>query len=606
MAPSISYITVLLAVLFMLIATAISAQPKPVSGCCSYPCLHRGVCMDRPDGSYYCDCANTGHGGKHCEDAGIIGNFIASIMPTTTQVAWIGRNLKPLWAFINAFDFTNNLLLKLVFGNFFEQVLPIMSGSTFHDYISMEAGFNTSLYSRELPPVPFNCPRPMGSVGPETDEKMPDPNVLFDLIFKRKKFVPNNLGSNVLFAFFAQHFVHQFFQTDWKRGPAFTLNEHHQVDMNQVYGISPETAAGLRTYKDGKLITQFINGEEFPPYMRDVKGVRISEDVPKDISDDAKFALGHPFYALAPGLLAWQTIWVREHNRVVKILKRENPHWDDERLYQTGKMILIGLCHKIVVEDYVQHLSALRLRLKYDPPLFYGIPPYGVNRYRIEFAYLYHWHGLVPDHWVVNNTQVPNEKYFFHGEVVPKIGLTQYVKDMLHQPSGDIAGHNFGESVRHVIVATIKEGRQLRLQPLNQYRKVFNLPVHKTFMDLTMGDKELADALEKLYGHIDAVELFPGFFAEPTEAGGLTPETITAMGAPYSLFGLYTHPLSSPHWWKPSTFGGEVGMKIVTENTLHDFVCRNLHLKKGEKCPYVKYTVPDSSSPAYYETKSEL
>lgn len=602
MASRISLITAILAVLFMMIAATLAAP----NGCCSYPCQNRGVCMDRPDGSYYCDCANTGHGGIHCDDAGFFGNIIESLTPTTTTVAWFGRNLKLFWNLINAFDFTNNFLLKLVFGNFFQQVLPIMTGSTFHDYITMEAGFNTSQYARELPPVPFNCPRPMGNVGPKTEADMPDPDLLFDIIFKRKEFIPNNLGSNVLFAFFAQHFTHQFFQTDFKRGPAYTLNQNHQVDMNQVYGIDWDTARALRTYKDGKLITQIINGEDYPPFMRDVKGVRISNDIPADIPDDAKFALGHPFYALAPGLLAWQTIWLREHNRIMDVLKKENPHWDDERLYQTGRMILVGLCHKIVVEDYVQHLSGLLLNLKYDPPLFYGVPPYGVNRYRIEFDYLYHWHGLVPEDWWVNGTTVNHDGYFYHGNMLPRVGLTQYVKDMIHQPAGDIAGHNFGEAVRFVITSTIRQGRELRLQPLNQYRKVFNLPPHKTFLDLTMGDKETADKLEKLYGDIDAVEMFPGFFAEPTVPGGLTPETITAMGAPYSLFGLYTHPISSPQWWKPSTFGGEVGMKIITENTLHDFVCRNLRLKKGEKCPYVVYTVPDTSTPKFYESKSEL
>jgi prostaglandin-endoperoxide synthase 2 len=563
--------------------------------------------MDNPDGTYYCDCSNTGHHGKHCEDAGFFGNILEKLMPTTTTLAWFGRNLHFLWNAINAFEFTNNQGLKLLFGNFFQQVLPIIDGSTYHDYLTMESGFNTSLYARELPPIPFNCPRPMGAVGPETDAQMPDADLLFDIIFKRKKFVPNNIGSNVLFAFFAQHFTHQFFQTIFEKGPGWTHNTNHQVDMNQVYGITPETASALRTGQDGKLRTQTINGEEYPPYLRDVRGVQISKDIPADIPDEAKFALGHPFYALAPGLLAWQTIWVREHNRVVTILKKEHPHWDDERLYQTGKMILIGLCHKIVVEDYVQHLSALLLRLKYDPPLFFGIPPYGVNRYRVEFNYLYHWHGLVPDEWWVNGTNLSNDEYFFHGDIVTKFGLTQYIKDMVNQPAGDIAGHNFGEAVRFVIVSTIKQARELRLQPLNQYRKVFNLPPHRTFLELTKGDKETADKLEKLYGDINAVEMFPGYFAEPTDKGGLTPETITAMGAPYSLFGLYTHPISSPYWWKPSTFGGEVGMKIVTENTLQDFVCRNLNLKKGEKCPVIKYTVPTTPAEEYkHFYKTEL
>lgn len=32
----------------------------------------------------------------------------------------------------------------------------------------------------------------------------------------------------------------------------------------------------------------------------------------------------------------------REHNRVCDVLKEENPIWDDERLFQTARLILTG------------------------------------------------------------------------------------------------------------------------------------------------------------------------------------------------------------------------------------------------------------------------
>ena len=64
---------------------------------------------------------------------------------------------------------------------------------------------------------------------------------------------------------------------------------------------------------------------------------------PEGVPDDKKFALGHPFYSLIPGLFMYATIWMREHNRVVTILKKEHPSWDDEQLYQTGKLIITGL-----------------------------------------------------------------------------------------------------------------------------------------------------------------------------------------------------------------------------------------------------------------------
>lgn len=34
-----------------------------------------------------------------------------------------------------------------------------------HEYITLDAYFNMSFYARDLPPIPKNCPTPMGVVG---------------------------------------------------------------------------------------------------------------------------------------------------------------------------------------------------------------------------------------------------------------------------------------------------------------------------------------------------------------------------------------------------------------------------------------------------------
>jgi hypothetical protein len=82
-----------------------------------------------------------------------------------------------------------------------------------------------------------------------------------------------------------------------------------------------------------------INGEEWPPYVKDAN---VTMYYPTNVPDDKKFAIGHPFFSLLPGLFMYATIWLREHNRVCGILRKEHPHWEDERIFQTAKLVITG------------------------------------------------------------------------------------------------------------------------------------------------------------------------------------------------------------------------------------------------------------------------
>ncbi|CAG5867791.1 unnamed protein product [Menidia menidia] len=51
---------------------------------------------------------------------------------------------------------------------------------------------------------------------------MPDAALLVEKLLRRRTFRPDPQGSNLMFAFFAQHFTHQFFKTYNRMGLGFT------------------------------------------------------------------------------------------------------------------------------------------------------------------------------------------------------------------------------------------------------------------------------------------------------------------------------------------------------------------------------------------------
>ncbi|KAK7896477.1 hypothetical protein WMY93_021802 [Mugilogobius chulae] len=538
------------ALIFLLREPACGEEKVPsdsVNPCCYLPCQNQGVCVRYAEDKYECDCVRTGFHGENC-----------TVPEFWTRVRLF---LRPSPEHTSLRDFLMRIVLR-VRSNF------IPSPPTYnskYSYLSWESYYNVSYYTRLLPPVPKDCPTPLG-VREENIQKRPQ-------------------GANMMFAFFAQHFTHQFFKTYNSMGPGFTKALAHGVDAGHIYGDNLKRQLQLRLLRDGKLKYQLVNGEMYPPTTVDAP---VKMNYPPKTPRSQQLVFGHELFGLLPGLGMYATIWLREHNRVCDILKTLHPHWDDEQLFQTARLIIIGETIRIVIEEYVQQLSGYHMKLKFDPTMLHNTDFQYGNRIALEFDHLYHWHPLMPDVLNIDGDTFTYEQFIFNTSILPRYGIEKLVDSFSRQPAGQIGGgFNLHPVVSHVAVTTIEASRLLRIQPFNEYRKRFLLKPYTSFREFS-DDEEIARQLEEFYhGDIDALEFYPGLMLEKTRPGAIFGESMVEMGAPFSLKGLLGNPICSPLYWKPSTFGGKVGYDIVNSATLKRLVCLNT-----KTCPYVAFKVP--------------
>ncbi|XP_072288922.1 prostaglandin G/H synthase 1 [Eucyclogobius newberryi] len=516
-----------------------------VNPCCYYPCQNSGVCVRFGNDHYQCDCTRTGFYGDNCTVPEFRTRIRLLLKPNPSFAQYLLTHFQWFWDLLNN-SFLRDTVMRLVLTSRSSLIPSPPTHNTKYGYLSWESYYNTSYYTLLLPPVPEDCPLLMGTKGKQT---LPDPKVLAERFFKRKKFRPDPQGTNLMFAFMAQHFTHQFFKSNHEVKAGFTKAFGHGVDASNIYGDTLERQHQLRLHKDGKLKYQLVHGEVFPPTVSEA-----------------------PVYM--------------KHNRVCDILRAEHPTWDDEQLFQTTRLIIIGEIIKIIIEDYVQHLSGYFLKLKFDPTLLFNERFQYSNRIALEFGQLYHWHPLMPDSFIIDGEEVTYSQFIYNTSLLTHHGVEKLVDSFSRQAAGQIGGgHNSHEVVLKVAEMTIKESREARIQPFNEYRKKFNLKPYTSFYEFT-DDPEMAKGLEELYGDIDALEFYPGLMLEKTRPNAIFGESMVEMGAPFSLKGLLGNPLCSPEYWKPSTFGGETGFHIVKSATLQNLVCHN-----SKWYPYVHFRV---------------
>jgi hypothetical protein len=327
----------------------------------------------------------------------------------------------------------------------------------------------------------------------------------------------------------------------WPDGcPVFANIATPWWDGSEVYGADADKARELR---EGALI-RLENG-----YLpTDISGVNVTG------FNDAWWL----------GLSAMHTLFAREHNVICRELQRAYPAWDDERVYQTARLIVGALIAKIHTVEWTPAIMAYPPAEEAIRANWYGAPKDWVTQ---AAAWLFNEHALKgipetkPDHHGVPfslteefvsvyrlHPLIPDDYAFFDGRdgsakgtrafldiqgedtdgVMRELELSNVLYSFGIAHPGAVKLYNFPRSLQKLTrlngeiidlsVVDIVRDRRRGIPRYNDFRRALRLKPARHWEDFS-SDPETQRKLREVYRKVDMVDTMVGMFAEELPPG---------------------------------------------------------------------------------------
>ncbi|CAG0882785.1 unnamed protein product [Darwinula stevensoni] len=269
------------------------------------------------------------------------------------------------------------------------------------------------------------------------------------------------------------------------------------IDGSSIYGSSEEWVMALRSFQDGKLVTNTNDPGLLPT------GDQIFGD------GSQNFVSGDIRLMENPGLQGHHTLFMREHNRLAEALKVVNPQWDDERLFQEARRIVGAELQNIHYGEFLpvvfgssSHMDDYGLTVTYpstydsslDPSLF---NVFGASAYRqgsvpssevpTQPIALRFGHSLVQNEALLLSPDGEESSYFLmdnFGNATPLLenGLAAILAGLAGQDAQSF-DTSFADAIRNylfklstndygqdLVARTIQRGRDHGILGYNDYR----------------------------------------------------------------------------------------------------------------------------------------
>uniref|UniRef100_A0A7N6BG39 Myeloid-specific peroxidase n=1 Tax=Anabas testudineus TaxID=64144 RepID=A0A7N6BG39_ANATE len=326
------------------------------------------------------------------------------------------------------------------------------------------------------------------------------------------------------------------------------------LDLGQVYGSEEKLALSLRNLSsDGGLMlvnSEFRdNGRELLPFhplqvnmcatRKRVTNDTNAREVPCFIAGDVRVDENI-------ALTSIHTLFVREHNRLARELKRINPQWDSETLYQEARKIMGAYTQTFVFRDYLPHIvgdDAMRTQLGRYPGYNPNVDPTIANVFATA-AYRFAHLAIQPfiprlDQNFREHPQFPSvplfKAFFTPWRVIFEGGLDPLLRGLIGRPAKlntqdhmmvDALRERLFQFVQHLALdlgsLNMQRSREHAIPGYNAWRRFCGLsqPRNQAELAQVLNNADLARRLLQLYGTPDNIDIWLGGVAEPFVKGG--------------------------------------------------------------------------------------
>lgn len=303
------------------------------------------------------------------------------------------------------------------------------------------------------------------------------------------------------------------------------------LDGSTVYAADGTRAAALRSFSKGQLHTS--EGNLLPLN---------TANLPNRVPGSQYFLAGDELANTSFGLLALNTLFMREHNRRANEMALADPSLSDEALYQMARRWVGAHVQAITYEEYLPallgpgHISGTTGA--YDPTIDATVSEiFSVAGFRFGHSMLPPTFKLLYENGEVR--LVPQRVSFFNADAIKRDGIDPVLRGFSRHVQqqvdvrvvDDIRNQTirFGQVI-DLVAYDIQSARDFGIGDYNAVRRDFGLnPVRR--INEIGSDPSIHRRLAETYPDVDDIDPLVGGLAEDPVAGGALGPLLTAIVA---------------------------------------------------------------------------